>query len=117
MSDLELHRYMERATFLGEGSTNGTLYSLGQYPGLVDGEGRVRGELYRFEDLPAALDILDDVEDYNPTEPERGLYVRVVRNVRMDDGRELDAWAYVYNGPVGAGARIESGDWRAAASR
>jgi gamma-glutamylcyclotransferase (GGCT)/AIG2-like uncharacterized protein YtfP len=113
MRGCELHHHMERASFSGEGSTRGRLFSFGQYAGLVDGEGRVRGELYRFDDLPAALDILDDVEDYNPAEPERSLYVRVVRPVRMDDGRTVDAWVYVFNGSTAGAAQIEGGDWRA----
>ena len=115
MRGCELHHHMERATFSGDGSTRGKLFSFGQYPGLVDGEGSVRGELYRFDDLPAALDILDDIEDYNPAEPEHSLYVRVVRQVRMDDGSMVDAWVYVVNRSTGGAAPIEGGDWRTTA--
>ena len=112
MRGFDLHHYMERASFVGEGSTAGVLFSLGQYPGLMDGAGTARGEVYRFDDLPAALDILDDVEDYNPTDPENSLYVRVVRQVRMDDGRTLDAWVYVYNRRVADQAPVPGGNWR-----
>jgi len=112
MRGYELHRYLERAEFVGAGTIEGALVSLGSYPGLVDGRARVRGEVYRFDDLPAALDVLDDVEDFNPTDADASLFVRRVALARMDAGPQVDAWVYYYNRPHDGAPKIASGDWR-----
>jgi len=114
MRGLYLHHLMESGTFVGEATARGVLVSLGHYPGLVDGAGEVRGELYRFDDLPAALDVLDDVEEYDPADPAAGPYVRVERTVIASGVAQVDAWLYVYQGPVKGARRIDGGDWRTA---
>ena len=51
MRGYRLHRVLARgATYLTEGHVRGALLDLGRYPGLVDGRGRVRGEVYRLDD-------------------------------------------------------------------
>jgi gamma-glutamylcyclotransferase (GGCT)/AIG2-like uncharacterized protein YtfP len=112
MRGLDLHHLMESGTFAGDGTVRGTLLSLGRYPGLIDGGGSVRGELYRFDDLPTALDVLDDVEEFNPTDPDGSPYVRVTRPVTTSDGAQVEAWLYLYKGPVKDAPHIAGGDWR-----
>jgi len=112
MRGLYLHHLMEAGTFVGEGTARGMLVSLGRYPGMVEGSGVVRGELYRFDDLPGALDVLDDIEEYDPADPAASPYVRVERPVTTSDGTQLDAWLYVYRGSVAGAPRIDGGDWR-----
>jgi gamma-glutamylcyclotransferase (GGCT)/AIG2-like uncharacterized protein YtfP len=112
MRGLELHRHIEFGTFVSQGTTKGVLLSLGRYPGLVDGDAIVRGEIYRFADLPAALDVLDDIEDFDATNPDGSMYVRVARPVMTDDGQEVISWLYVYNQPTQGAVPIQSGDWR-----
>lgn len=101
---------MESGEFVGDGRVDGVLLSLGRYPGLIEGTGSVRGELYRFADLPGALDVLDDVEEFEPTDPSRSLYLRIVMRVKTDDG-DVDAWVYRYNGSTEGAERISSGIW------
>lgn len=108
----ELHHHMESGEYVGDGRVKGALVSLGRYPGLIEGSGSVRGELYRFPDLPAALDVLDDVEEFEPTDPARSLYLRIAMPVRTSDG-EVDAWVYRYNGSTDGAQRIAGGDWTA----
>jgi gamma-glutamylcyclotransferase (GGCT)/AIG2-like uncharacterized protein YtfP len=112
MRGLDLHHFIEAGTYEGNATADGVLVSLGRYPGLVDGRGCVNGELYRFDDLPSALDLLDDIEEFDATDPDKSLYLRVSRTVRSDDGRDVDAWLYVYNRPVTGAPRVEGGDWR-----
>src|SRR5262245_64481917 len=60
-----LHRLLATgAKLLGAGSVRGTLLDLGDFPGLVDGAGRVVGEVYRL-DAPELLAVLDRAEGYN----------------------------------------------------
>ena len=113
MRGLELNGHLDGGAFVGCGRVDGRLVSLGAYPGLIDGSGDVRGELYRFDDLPAALDVLDDVEEFDATDPERSLYLRVAKTVRKDDGSEVAAWVYRFNGPTDGAPAIAGGDWRA----
>ena len=106
------HHYLSDGQFDGEATTDGRLISLGEYPALIEGAGTIHGELYTFEDLPAALDVLDDVEEFDPANPEGSEFVRDARRVRLGDGTELSAWLYVYNQPRGSAPIIPSGDWR-----
>src|SRR5690348_5639727 len=82
----ELHHHIESGEHVGDGRVKGALVSLGRYPGLIEGSGSVRGELYRFADLPSALDVLDDIEEFEPTDPARSLYLRIAMPVQTADG-------------------------------
>jgi len=81
----------------------GTLLDLGRYPGLVAGEGRVRGEVYRLAH-PGLLATLDREEGYN--------FERRLTAVTLGDDRRARAWTYWYRGPRTRGVPIPEGDWR-----
>ncbi len=85
----------------------GELWDLGRYPGLVDGEGRVLGELFEVID-PSVMTRLDAFEDYWPGDPARSRYER--RKVQLIEP-DRQAWVYVWLLDLGAARRIESGDW------
>ena len=91
------------STFLGEGSVGGRLLDLRGYPGLVDGAGRVRGEIYRLDD-PELLPVLDREEGYN--------VVRRRAIVTLANGRRARAWVYRYRGPQNRAVPIPVGDYR-----
>jgi len=91
----------------------GTLFDLGEYPGLVlAGDGMVRGELYRV--VPSAAGELfrrlDAFERFDANRPSESLFVR--RIVRLCWPEE-DAWAYLANRSTGGLPVVESGDWSA----
>lgn len=87
----------------------GDLLDLGLYPGMIQGQGRARGELYRVDD-PDALAILDKFEDYHPEDPDGSEYLRLA--VDLLEPRQT-AWAYVLNRPLKPGeALINSGCWK-----
>jgi iron complex transport system substrate-binding protein len=84
------------------------------YPGMVEGDGEVRGELVELD--PARLDeamaVLDELEDYfGPGNPSNE-YDRVQVPVQTADGAWVHAWAYLWNGRVDGLAPIPGGDWR-----
>jgi gamma-glutamylcyclotransferase (GGCT)/AIG2-like uncharacterized protein YtfP len=99
-----LHAVLARgATFIGPGRVAGRLVSLGRYPGLVPGRGRVKGELYRLDD-PELLPVLDREEGYN--------FVRSTTIVTLARGRRARAWVYRYRGPRERAVPIPHGDYR-----
>jgi gamma-glutamylcyclotransferase (GGCT)/AIG2-like uncharacterized protein YtfP len=106
MRGYALHRWLVGASaYLGEASVRGALLDLPGYPGLVAGEGRVRGELYRLNDrelLPA----LDRAEGYN--------FERRRAGVDLADGRRSSAWVYRYRGSRDHAVLVPHGDYRQA---
>jgi gamma-glutamylcyclotransferase (GGCT)/AIG2-like uncharacterized protein YtfP len=103
-----LHRVLrDRARYLEPAHTRGRLLDLGRYPGLVDGAGTVRGELYGFDD-PELLPVVDREEGYN--------FVRRTTTVTRANGRRVRAWVYRYTGPRDTVTPIPDGDWRTRAA-
>ena len=104
-----LHGLLTRgATFLGEGRVKGRLLDLRRYPGLVDGAGWVRGELYRLHDREL-LYALDREEGYN--------FDRRRAGISLADGRRSRAWVYRYRGQQQRATPIPDGDYRRAHPR
>jgi len=101
-----LHARLARAaTAVGIGTVRGRLLDLGAYPGLIDGAGRVRGEVYRLDE-PELLPVLDREEGYN--------FVRRRAIVTLAGGRRVRAWLYRYRGPRERAIPIPDGDYRRA---
>jgi gamma-glutamylcyclotransferase (GGCT)/AIG2-like uncharacterized protein YtfP len=84
---------LEHATFLGDATTDGTLYNLGSYPGLVRGTTSVTGELYEIR-ADQWERVIAHFDDYEGSE-----YTRELIPVRIAAG-ELDAWTYIYTGSI-----------------
>ncbi len=105
MRGLPLHYLIEeRAEFVAAGSVGGRLVDLGRYPGaLPEGAATIRGEVYRLQlvDLLAALDSVEGPE-----------FPRRLTPVRLDDGRQVRAWTYWFNGSVNGAVPIPDGDYR-----
>ena len=86
---------------IGPDKIEGELYDLNAFPGFIQGEGKVVGELV---EIPTEmLSLLDRYEGV-----EGGLYRRI--RVMTESGQE--AWVYELTGvPVQGLQKIESGDW------
>ena len=87
----------------------GTLFDLGDYPGLVAGEGRVIGELFRVTDM-AVMPQLDKYEDYDAADEASSRYLR--RQVALLEP-DVTAWVYLWNRSVEGCKPIANGDWLA----
>jgi gamma-glutamylcyclotransferase (GGCT)/AIG2-like uncharacterized protein YtfP len=97
---------------IGRGSIAAALFDLGIYPAAVpSADGRVWGEVYEATQPFMVLQALDELEGYRASEPEASLYNRNLTPVILEDGRQVQAWAYFYNAPLGRAQRIESGDY------
>jgi gamma-glutamylcyclotransferase (GGCT)/AIG2-like uncharacterized protein YtfP len=90
----------------------GVMYDCGRYPGVVPGDGVVRGELYRMRDA-GVLTAIDYYEGYDPTDESSSLFVRRPVDLIEPDG--CTAWVYFYrgegNGQAPNRSRVGSGDW------
>lgn len=106
---LERLGLVQSITLIGPCRIPGRLYDLGGAPGLVTGDGEVKGELVRVKDAAAGV-ALDRFEDFDPAEPASSGYAR--RRIRLIEPA-LEAWVYVWTKPVAEEERIPSGDWLA----
>jgi gamma-glutamylcyclotransferase (GGCT)/AIG2-like uncharacterized protein YtfP len=111
LSGLQRSSVLENETFLGIGTISATLYDLGAFPGIKEGDDQVHGELYEIDD--DVLFLLDTIEGYDEFDHDRSLYVRKVVDVTTDDGVTESAFVYYYNnGDIPHNQKIPEGDYR-----
>ena len=104
-----------RARFVGTGTIEGKLYNLGPYPGAKlsrNSTDRVRGEVHRLPNPEQSLGVLDEYEGISTIAKLGSEFARNIVQVTLEDGRELKAWAYLYNRPVDEARLILGGDYR-----
>jgi gamma-glutamylcyclotransferase (GGCT)/AIG2-like uncharacterized protein YtfP len=107
----EIAPAVEKFRRLGRGRVRGVLLDLGEYPGAIldpAAASEVEGTVF---ELPAAADILRDLdtyEEFNPEAPAGSLFLRVSCPVTLEGDEILHCWMYVYNRDP-AGARVLSG--------
>jgi hypothetical protein len=132
MRGRERERFLskEKTKFLCSATATGTLYLLGDFPGLVldspannhpapiplstseqtpmpqrKNGNDVRGELFEIFDPITFFETLDVIEGYWPDQTERSLFVRKLISVETDKG-ETKAWAYILNLPINGLSRF-----------
>lgn len=109
------HRLLaEGAERIGCGWLQGRLYEVSVYPGAVlsdDPADRVVGELYRLTDPAAMLARLDYYEEAAEKFPPPREYRRCRVTVRLDEGRSVTAWVYLYNRSTENLRPIPGGDY------
>jgi gamma-glutamylcyclotransferase (GGCT)/AIG2-like uncharacterized protein YtfP len=94
---------------IGEATVRGILYDLGAFPGVVEGNGVVRGVVLRVPKV--AWGAMDAYEGCPIPGGEGGLFRRIMTRATLDGGEELDCWMYVYARDVRVGRVVPSGDW------
>ena len=102
--------------FLGEGGFAGRLFDVGSYPASIaePKSGRnVRGEVYRVIRPHLLLPILDRFEGCGADDKAPTLYRREAIEIRLDTGRKLQAWVYLYNRDTHQLHPIPNGDYAA----
>ncbi len=83
----------------------GSLIDLKYYPGLINSDGIVFGELHHTPNISATLAILDRIEGFGEYD-ESSLFCRIL----TQSGGTL-CWTYLWNGDSDSGSIIESGNW------
>ncbi len=97
------------------GTVRGELYFVtdGGYPYIVEGDATVYGEV--MELAPALYDEtlrrLDELEEYDPLDEARSVYLRRRVAVRLEEGDEVVAWTYYWNRPQVRGQKVPGGDF------
>lgn len=94
-------------------SVKGTLYDFGPWPAMTAGEATVYGELVHVDATSAAalLPVLDKLEEYDPNDEARSIYLRRVVTCRTDSGDAVEAYTYLYSGDIAHCRRVYSGRW------
>ena len=88
------------------------MVSLGGFPGIMPGAGRIRGEVYEIDD--EILAILDGIEGYREDDPKHSLYIRTIVHPFHAMGKIGECSTYIYNDERSSRRDhevIESGDW------
>jgi len=101
---------VDRLRFVAPCKIAGQLFDLGAFPGMREGAGIVKGEVFAVLD-PNVIEVLDDFENFLPDEPDESHYVR--KRVRLIEPGATAAWVYAYNRVPPRNRLIDAGDWRA----
>ncbi len=103
---------LNTSKFEGLGMIKARLYDLGSYPGIVESNNSVFGEIYDVDST--TLLALDHIEGYDENYSERSLYIRrEVEVTSLNDGSSLKAYTYFYNtSDLDNYYEISSGDYR-----
>jgi gamma-glutamylcyclotransferase (GGCT)/AIG2-like uncharacterized protein YtfP len=106
----QMNSVCSRLEVIGEGTVPGALYDLGAYPGVVEGDGTVRGVVLRVP--PDAWPAMDAYEGCPIPGGDDGLFKRAMSRATLSTGELLDCWLYVYARDVDGHRVVPSGDWR-----
>jgi gamma-glutamylcyclotransferase (GGCT)/AIG2-like uncharacterized protein YtfP len=112
---LDRKLFAELRTSVKPARITGSIFSLGPYPTIkLDGKGMVIGEVHTFkeEDASRIRDIMDGIEGYSPSSPDKGLYNRhKIKATLEENGKEVTAWVYEFNGSVDPKRKLVDGVW------
>jgi gamma-glutamylcyclotransferase (GGCT)/AIG2-like uncharacterized protein YtfP len=113
-ADDEVADVIKRLRRVGAAYVRGRLYNLGEYPGGVidlSANTSIRGELVELPAEKAVLDALDKYEEFDPSRPQKSLFVRKRTKIKLANGRNVQGWMYVYNRNPGKAPIIRGGSY------
>ena len=108
------HLLARHANLVGEATYQGKLYKIDYYPGVAPSKVTsdvVMGEVYHLCDPDLVLLQLDQYEECGAEFAEPTEYIRVLQDVRLQNGEMNSAWIYLYNQPLSSLDLIPSGDF------
>lgn len=111
---LDRKTFAQLRTSVQEATITGSIFNLGPYPTIkLDGAGMVIGEVHTFPEkhVKDVQRMMDSIEGYNASYPDKGLYNRHKVKATLDDGKVVTAWAYEFNGSVDPKRRLKDGVW------
>lgn len=111
----EIAHVVSKLRPIDEGSVNGVLYDLREYPGAVldpSSKRRIAGTVLELPNDSSILRALDAYEEFNPDAPGSSLFVRVSHPVDLSTGGTLQCWIYVYNRDPGSAPVLPDGKFQ-----
>lgn len=112
--DDEIAHIVKRLRRIGAAYVRGRLYNLGEYPGAVidhSANTSIHGELVELPADKAILEALDKYEEFDPSRPQKSLFVRKKTKIKLATGRNVEGWIYVYNRNPGNAPIVRGGDY------
>ncbi|MBN2685423.1 MAG: gamma-glutamylcyclotransferase [Pontiellaceae bacterium] len=97
------HLLGDQADFVSEGTYQGKLYQIADYPGVVPSpnpDDQVQGELYSIRDPEQLLTKLDEYEECGAAFQEPTEYIRRRASITLPDATPCTVWIYLYNRPI-----------------
>jgi len=93
------NRVKEDLQYVGKAKVGASLYDLGRYPGAVKSNkgNEIIGDVFLLSDPDKVFKILDGYEGYQEDETEDSEFVRKRNRVRLNSGKNINAWIYWYN--------------------
>ena len=114
MVGFSAHAFLIDAQFISHGILYGArLVHLPEgFPGAIEGEGEILGEVYRVDE--ETLRAIDRYEEYYEDSPEKSLFIRKLKPVRLIPMDEwVEAWVYLLNPSlVKEFTEVPLGNWR-----
>ncbi len=100
-----LDQLAEHLQHLGEGTVNGAMFDMGEYPAAVEktGEKKIRGDVFSISDAGFCFEKLDEYEGTD--------YRRKLTEVSVGGGESLMAWMYWYVGTEWPSTEIVEEDY------
>ena len=94
---------LKKPVFFGRATIKGKIYRVNEfYPGFVDGDSKVLGDIYLIE--PSIFTELDEFEGDE--------YIRVKTNSSSIDGAiSVECWVYKYKYDTTEFEEVKGGDW------
>ncbi len=85
--------------YVGKARVGASLYDLGRYPGAVKNSGgnEIIGDVFLLSDPEKVFRILDEYEGYLEDEVIDSEFIRKRNRVKLDSGKNINAWIYWYN--------------------
>jgi len=108
----EIMHAVDKLRSVGKGSIRGLLYDLGDYPGAVlssDSKRTISGSVFQLAEDESLLSQLDEYEGFDPKAPQESLFRRELHPVKLDSGKKLTCWIYVYNRKPDSARLLNSG--------
>lgn len=93
------------------------LYKIGHgkaswFPGIVEGDGDVIGEIHEYDREKDVLAAMDSIEGYRESDPKGSFYMRRELEVELKDGSIEKAYVYIYNEELDSSwPQLENGIW------
>ncbi|MFM2441196.1 MAG: hypothetical protein RLZZ349_923 [Pseudomonadota bacterium] len=112
LNGMSRSKSLNNSVFEGLGMIKANLYDLGSYPGIIESNESVYGEVYEIDS--DTLFTLDQIEGFDSNYPQHSLYIRKKVDVTLlNDGSSLKAYTYFYNASdLDTYYEISSGDYR-----